>query len=133
MLITPPIDEDFWSYRVRVSDTQAVVGFPKFGVVGVGFAIENEDWNTNLPSSIAAEEILGHIAVNKGDDAIPASAVSKPSVSFRRRFPRTRGDRPQRPSSYIGIGLTLKGRARERHECTSNPDGFTPPSQHDPR
>ena len=44
-MITPPIDEDYWAYRVRLSDTQSIVGFPKFGTVGIGFAVE-EDWNT---------------------------------------------------------------------------------------
>jgi len=66
---TPPIDEDYWSYRVRLSDTQAIVGFPKFGTVGIGFAVE-EDWNTNLPYTSPAENIFDHIAHNKGDDAI---------------------------------------------------------------
>jgi hypothetical protein len=67
--ITPAIDENYWSYRVRLSDTQAVVGFPKFGTIGIGFAVE-EDWNTNFPYRIAAEETFEHIKHNKGDDAI---------------------------------------------------------------
>jgi hypothetical protein len=67
--ITPPIDEGYWTYRVRLSDAQAIVGFPKFGMVGIGFALE-EDWNTNLPSGCSAEEIYEHIAHNKGDDLI---------------------------------------------------------------
>lgn len=66
---TPPIDEDYWAYRVRLSETQAIVGFPKFGTIGVGFAVE-EDWNTNLPFGTSAEEIFGHISRNKGDDSI---------------------------------------------------------------
>lgn len=67
--ITPAIDEDYWSYRVRLSETQAIVGFPKFLTIGVGFAVE-EDWNTNLPYTIAADAIFEHIKHNKGDDAI---------------------------------------------------------------
>jgi hypothetical protein len=69
-LITPAIGEDFWLFRVRVSEKQAILGFPKFGVLGVGFALE-EDWNTNLPSGCQAQEIMDHIRVNKGDDSIP--------------------------------------------------------------
>ena len=67
--ITPPIDEDYWAYRVRLSDRQAIVGFPKFSVTGIGFAVE-EDWNTNLPSRCDTEEIFEHIRHNKGDDSI---------------------------------------------------------------
>lgn len=70
LAMTPPIDEDYWLYRVRLSDTQAIVGFPKFSTIGIGFARE-EDWNTNLPYTCSAEDIWRHIAHNKGDDAIP--------------------------------------------------------------
>lgn len=69
MLLTPPIDEGYWSYRVKLSETQAIVGFPKFSTIGIGFAQE-EDWNTNLPSTCDAEKIYDHIAHNKGDDSI---------------------------------------------------------------
>jgi hypothetical protein len=68
-MMTPDIDEDYWAYRVRLSDTQAVVGFPKFMTIGVGFAVE-EDWNTNFPYTCGTEEIFQHIKHNKGDDAI---------------------------------------------------------------
>lgn len=69
MMITPPIDEDYWLFRVRLSDTQAIVGFPKFGTIGIGFAIE-EDWNTNLPYTCPAKQIYHHIKHNKGDKSI---------------------------------------------------------------
>lgn len=69
MSVTPSIDEDYWQYRVRLSDTQSIVGFPKFFTVGIGFAVE-EDWNTNLPYTSDAEEIYAHIEHNKGDDSI---------------------------------------------------------------
>ena len=67
--MTPPIDEDYWLYRVTLTRRQAVVGFPKFGTIGIGFAAE-EDWNTNLPYTIEADQIWQHIAHNKGDDSI---------------------------------------------------------------
>lgn len=67
--ITPPIDEDYWEFRVRLSETQAIVGFPKFFTIGIGFAVE-DDWNTNLPYTCTAEQIYDHIEHNKGDDAI---------------------------------------------------------------
>lgn len=66
---TPPIDEDYWAYRVKLSDTQAIVGFPKFGTIGIGFAVE-EDWNTNLPYGMDTQQIFDHISHNKGDESI---------------------------------------------------------------
>jgi hypothetical protein len=69
-LLAPLVDEDYWEYRVIVGEHQAVVGFPKFGTVGVGFAVE-EDWNTNLPFGGVVLDIWRHIANNKGDDSIP--------------------------------------------------------------
>lgn len=68
-MLTPPISEDYWAYRVRVADGQAIVGFPKFFTIGIGFAVE-EDWNTNLPYTCTAEEIWEHIADNAGNEAI---------------------------------------------------------------
>lgn len=64
LLITPPIDENYWSYRVKLFEDQAILGFPKFNVIGIGFAIE-DDWNCNLPSSKPASYILNHIWHNK--------------------------------------------------------------------
>lgn len=70
VMVTPAISEDWWMFRVMVSENQAVLGFPKFGTIGVGFAQE-EDWNTNLPARCSAEYIWKHIRDNKGDDSIP--------------------------------------------------------------
>jgi hypothetical protein len=72
--LTPAIDDDYWAYRVRLSDAQAVVAFPKFFTIGIGFARE-EDWNTNLPYTSDASEIAAHIMHNKGDDSIPDKRV----------------------------------------------------------
>lgn len=74
MSITPLIDKGYWAYRVRLSERQAVVGFPKFGTVGIGFSAE-EDWNTNLPFTTETDEIVAHILHNKGDDAISDADV----------------------------------------------------------
>ena len=75
IMMTPRLGGDYWSYRVRLTETQAVLGFPKFGVVGIGFDVEDADWNTNLPASSTAEEIAAHIAANKGDDSIDDADV----------------------------------------------------------
>lgn len=72
LLMTPPIGEDYWWLRVPVSEHQAIVAFPKFMTVGVGFQIE-DDWNTNLPYICSAERIYHHISHNKGDEAIAES------------------------------------------------------------
>ncbi|MGO8959105.1 MAG: hypothetical protein ACLQFR_17320 [Streptosporangiaceae bacterium] len=69
VMITPQLGGDYWSYRVLLSESQAIVGFPKFGTVGIGFARE-DDWNTNLPYTCGTEEIYDHIAHNKDDDLI---------------------------------------------------------------
>lgn len=69
MMMMTPINEDYWAYRVRLSETQAIVAFPKFMTVGVGFAQE-EDRDTNLPYTCGTEEIYAHIEHNKGDDEI---------------------------------------------------------------
>ena len=69
VMITPPIDENFWLLRVPVSEKQAIVGFPKFNVIGVGFQVET-DWNTNLPFTFDADRIYEHIEQNKGDGTI---------------------------------------------------------------
>ena len=69
VMMTPAIEESYWQYRVALSRKQAIVGFPKFTTIGIGFQVE-EDWNTNLPFSCSAEEIFDHIRHNKGDHHI---------------------------------------------------------------
>ena len=68
--ITPPLDENYWVYRVKLSKNQSIVGFPKFLTIAIGFSQEEEDWNTNLPASVEANEIYDHIECNKGDEKI---------------------------------------------------------------
>lgn len=65
VVMTPPINEDYWMFRVKLSRSQAILGFPKFSTIGIGFAKET-DWNTNLPYTCGAEEIFNHIKHNKG-------------------------------------------------------------------
>jgi hypothetical protein len=64
VLYCPPVGEDFWLARVQVATDQAVVCFPKFTTVGIGFQREN-DWNTNLPYTSKAAVIYDHIKHNK--------------------------------------------------------------------
>lgn len=64
IFITPPLNEDYWIFRVRLLEDQAVLGFSKFTTIGIGFA-EEEDWNTNLPYTCDAVRIYNHIKHNK--------------------------------------------------------------------
>ena len=77
ILFTPAVGkDDYWSYRVKLSKKQAIIGFPKFGLTGIGFAVES-DWNTNLPSGSDTLEIYNHIKHNKGDKSITKATCIK--------------------------------------------------------
>lgn len=71
VMMTPAIGEDYWAYRVIVGEHQAIIGFPKFMTIGIGFAIEDDNWNTNLPYTSPTNTIWQHIRCNKGDASIP--------------------------------------------------------------
>lgn len=75
LMMTPDLGEDYWAYRVVLSERQAVVGFPKFGTIGIGYAVEDVDWNSNLPYTSDAREIAEHIRLNKGDLSIENADV----------------------------------------------------------
>lgn len=64
VMMTPALDEDFWVFRIKLYKDQAIVGFPKFTTIGIGFALE-DDWNTNLPYQCEIEKIYNHIKKNK--------------------------------------------------------------------
>jgi hypothetical protein len=89
--LTPPVGEDYWTYRVGLSEAQAVIGFPKFGTIGIGFAVE-EDWNTNLPYSCSAKEIRKHIWHNRADQSITKEMVEKAVELIRQAAIADRGD-----------------------------------------
>lgn len=58
VMFTPPLDDEYWLFRVKLTDKQAIVGFPKFGTIGIGFQVEDYDWNTNLPFSCEPQKNL---------------------------------------------------------------------------
>jgi hypothetical protein len=74
--LTPAVSEEYWSYRVGLTEAQAVIGFPKFGTIGIGFAVE-EDWNTNLPYTVPTEQIRQHIWHNRADERITKEMVDE--------------------------------------------------------
>jgi hypothetical protein len=57
-------NEEYWLFRVRLHKNQAIVGFPKFGTIGIGFENE-EDSNTNLPYNDTTFALFKHIKHNK--------------------------------------------------------------------
>lgn len=100
---TPPISESYWAYRVKLSNRQSVIGFPKFGTIGIGFAVEDEDWNTNLPYWCSVEEIFNHISHNKGSDEIPDSDCREAIRMIIRAAVRDRGHSANsRPQAELG-------------------------------
>ncbi len=76
IMICPSVDENYWTYRVKLYKDQSILGFPKFTVIGIGFSQE-EDWNTNLPSSCGTKEIFNHIKHNKKYNEIKDNDVIK--------------------------------------------------------
>ena len=64
IMMTPALGEDYWAFKVKLYRNQALLAFPKFGTIGIGFAQE-EDWNTNLPYTSPTEKIYNHIKHNK--------------------------------------------------------------------
>ena len=85
IMISPPTGEDYWSLRVKLHKKQAVVGFPKLGLIGVGFAQE-KDWNLNLPLDTRqsaeqnAKRIAQHIKSNKKHKVITIEMIEKAIV-----------------------------------------------------
>ncbi len=63
-IITPPISENYFLFRIHMFADQYINAFPKFTTIGIGFALE-EDWNTNLPYTCPAEQIADHIFKNR--------------------------------------------------------------------
>lgn len=94
VMVTPPMDEDYWTYRVRLTDRQAVVGFPKFLTIGIGFAHET-DWNTNLPYVCSAAEIAEHIMHNAGEEAITTEQVIEAIKLIQAQAHADRGTDPK--------------------------------------
>ena len=74
ILLSPMVGEDYWVFRVKLTDKQSILGFPKFMTMGIGFAKET-DWNTNLPYTCETEYIYNHIEHNKGDKTITKKDV----------------------------------------------------------
>lgn len=92
VIMTPPIGDEYWAYRVRLTDTQAVVGFPKFGTVGIGYENEGDDWNLNFPYRAPVRDIRHHIRRNKGDDDIPDEQVLAAIQMIQAAVRHDRGD-----------------------------------------
>lgn len=89
-----------YAFKVQLTPTQAIVGFPKFSTIGIGF-LKEDDWNTNLPYSCDAEEIADHISHNRtagGDAELPRALV----VAAIRLIRRATGEHPSYGPKCIG-------------------------------
>ena len=57
IMFTPDISEDYWLMRVVLYKDQSIVAFPKFGLIGVGFAIEVSNLTiSSLPEILKNEK-----------------------------------------------------------------------------
>lgn len=74
IITTPDINEDYWLFRISMHKDQYLNAFPKFGTIGIGFAVE-EDWNTNLPYTCDTVQIADHIWDNRKYDEISKDAL----------------------------------------------------------
>jgi hypothetical protein len=113
--LAPDVDEDYWSYRVRLTPVQSVLGFPKFGTIGVGFAQE-EDWNTNLPFICETDDIVKHIAHNRGDESITRADITAAVSLIQHAICEDQGLDPAET-----IGSIKPVRAKEKKDA--QPDG----------
>ena len=97
IIATPDLNPDFWQYRVKFENGQAILGFPKFHTIGIGFALERKEWNVNLPYDCSAKEIFAHIKENAGDgvsdkDVMTAIRMVKKAAATWMAFFKNRRD-----------------------------------------
>ena len=64
VMVNPPVGVDYWVFKVRLYEDQAMIAFPKFGQMGISF-LREERRNINLPAMSSAEDIWEHIKPNK--------------------------------------------------------------------
>jgi hypothetical protein len=76
-------NEGYWLFRVPLREGQAIVAFPKFGTIGIGFAQE-DDWNTNLPFDNPALRLYEHIKHNKKYKLITRADALKAILAAQR-------------------------------------------------
>lgn len=106
--LPPTLDADYWAYRVRLTDHQAVIGFPKFGTIGIGFAVEHHSTNTNLPYRLPAGQIADHIACNKGGDQILDEDVVRAVQMIREACVEDNAPTPQGPVTETPVTYMIR-------------------------
>jgi hypothetical protein len=52
-------------FKVKLYKDQAIIAFPKFSGIGIGFEKEETEWNANLPYNCSELQIYNHIKCNK--------------------------------------------------------------------
>lgn len=74
IVTTVPTGDDYWLFRVKLFEDQAILGFRKYNTIGIGFAQEEGSWNTNFPYTKETKQIYDHIRCNKKYDKITDEA-----------------------------------------------------------
>lgn len=67
--------DDYWAYRVDLSDKQALIGFPKHGTIGVDFL---HNHGQDLPYSVNPERLADFFSRGRllgGDETMPRANV----------------------------------------------------------
>ena len=115
IMFTPDIDEDYWIMRVKLyhdkllNKDQSIVAFPKFGLIGVGFAIEEGSWNTNFPYDVEAERLYEHIKINKKYRVITKQTCLKGLKMLQEACRQYEEDRKAKESIKVNVN-SLKRR-----------------------
>lgn len=105
-LISPDVGPEYWVFRVKLVKDQAIVAFPKIGLLGVGFALE-EDWNCNLPinrreTDEDLAELWRHIRRNKKYPSITKKMGMEALRMIRRAYDRFGAPRSNQERFYAG-------------------------------
>ena len=115
IMFTPDIDEDYWIMRVKLyhdkllNKDQSIVASPKFGLIGVGFAIEEGSWNTNFPYDVEAERLYEHIKINKKYRVITKQTCLKGLKMLQEACRQYEEDRKAKESIKVNVN-SLKRR-----------------------
>jgi len=84
-----------WLFRVKLKYDQAILGFPKMGTIGIGFAKE-EDWDFNVPCEESVDVIFDNIKSNKRYSDISEREVREAIQMVKAVAQRYLEERPHR-------------------------------------
>lgn len=79
-IMTPQLTPDYWTYRVALSNGNAIVAAPEFGTLGIRYQIEDE-YNVTNRWDYTANEIEALIRRNR-----PANTTREEAMSAIRKI-----------------------------------------------